>query len=343
MKTIQYRHKTEYFASGLLNHYFKDMNFCVFDIETLGLNPDYCPLVLAGIMTAEKDGSCLLTQYFAETPGDENELLETLDRRLNSFDYIITYNGRHFDMPFIKKRAAVQGLSGFSADPYNLDLYLVINGHSPFRKALKSLSQSSVEEYMGLSSGRLDEISGKESVDLYYKYLNCRDSSLKKTLVEKILLHNHDDILQLYRIMPIIRQTDLHSAMSALGFPIKGAEGWPNLTVRNIRLSSRILSLSGTYAGQGLSYTCFSSPQLPFNCVFENCGTFEASMPVQNIKGNIFVNARQLLDDTTPLETLGGYVNGFLILSQDNKRNSLEINIISRELLLEFMRKTPFF
>ena len=39
---------------------------------------------------------------------------------------------------------------------------------------------------------------------------------------------------------------------------------------------------------------------------------------------------------------LGGHVNGFLILSQDNKTNSLEINMFARELLLRFMAETPF-
>lgn len=343
MKVIENSHRLEYFNSGLLDRYFKDMTFCVFDIETLGLNGDSCPVVLAGLMTVEKDGSCRLTQYFAETPDDEVSLLKALDEYLSSFDYIITYNGRHFDMPFIKKRASLLGLSDFSADPYNLDLYLIVNGHSPFRKMLKSLRQSSVEEYMGLSSDRLDEISGKESIDLYYKYLNCRDSSLKASLMDRILLHNHDDLMQLYRILPIIRQTDMHSAMNALGFPVKGENGWPNLNVRTLRLSARSLSIWGTYGGPGLTYTCFSSPELPFNCVFDSSGSFEASVPVQNIKGNIYVNALQLLDDASPVEMLGGHVNGFLILSRENKRNPLEINMISRELLLQFMRKTPFF
>ena len=343
MKVIEYRHQLEYFTSGLLEHYFKDMSFCVFDIETLGLRPDLCPVILPGVMAVEKDGSCLLTQYFAETPGDEKELLAALNEYLNRFDYIITYNGRHFDMPFIKKRASLLGLSDFAADPYNLDLYLIINGHSPFRRTIKNLRQSSVEEYMGLAPDRLDKISGKESVDLYYKYLSCNDSALKLSLMEKILLHNHDDLMQLYRIMPIIRQTDMHSAMNSLGFPVKGQNGWPNLNVRTIRLSAQSLSVSGTCSGSGLSYTCFSSPELPFNCVFDSCGTFEASIPVQNIKGNLFVNARQLLDDTSAVEMLGGYVNGFLILSQNNKRNPMEINMISKEFLLQFMRKTPFF
>ena len=55
-----------------------------------------------------------------------------------------------------------------------------------------------------------------------------------------------------------------------------------------------------------------------------------------------FVNIREILGEAPALEMLGGHVNGFLILSQDNKRNPLEINMFTRELLLRFMAETPF-
>ena len=93
MKKIQYNHKLEYFSSGLWERYFGGMSFCVFDIETLGLSPAFCPVVLAGVMTVGSSGDCLLTQYFAETPEEEKELLLTLADYLNRFDLIVTYNG----------------------------------------------------------------------------------------------------------------------------------------------------------------------------------------------------------------------------------------------------------
>ena len=345
MKTIEYKHRLEYFSSGLWERYFGDMSFCIFDIETLGLNPAFCSVVLAGVMTVDENGDCLLTQYFAETPDDEKELLLVLEDYLNRFDFIVTYNGRHFDVPFIKKRAAACGLTDFSVKPYNLDLYLIVNGHSPFRQMLKSLKQSSIEEYMGLSTGRLDEISGKESVDLYYKYLDCIDPSLKSALMEKILLHNHDDLVQLYRILPVIKQTDMHGAMFSLGFPVKGQDGWPNPTIKKINISPRMLTVSGALPESCCDYTpysCFSSADVPFDCSIARDGSFDLSLPVMKNRGASFVNIREILGEAPALKMLGGHVNGFLILSQDNKRNSLEINMFARELLLRFMAETPF-
>ena len=345
MKTIEYKHRLEYFSSGLWERYFGGMSFCIFDIETLGLNPAFCPVVLAGVMTEDENGDCLLTQYFAETPDDEKELLLVLEEYLNRFDFIVTYNGRHFDVPFIKKRAAACGLTDFSVKPYNLDLYLIVNGHSPFRRMLKSLKQSSIEDYMGLSTGRLDEISGKESVDLYYKYLDCKDLSLKSALMEKILLHNHDDLVQLYRILPVIKQTDMHGAMFSLGFPVKGQDGWPNPTIKKINISPRMLTVSGALPESCCDYTpysCFSSADVPFDFSIARDGSFDLSLPVMKNRGASFVNIREILGEAPALEMLGGHVNGFLILSQDNKRNSLEINMFARELLLRFMAETPF-
>ena len=345
MKTIEYKHRLEYFSSGLWERYFGGMSFCIFDIETLGLNPSFCSVILAGVMVVDESGDCLLTQYFAEAPEDERELLLVLENYLNRFDFIVTYNGRHFDVPFIKKRAPACGLTDFSVKPYNLDLYLIINGHSPFRRMLKSLRQSSIEEYMGLSKGRLDEISGKESVELYYEYLNCPDSMLKSELMKKILLHNHDDLVQLYRILPVIKQTDMHGAMFSLGFPAKGQGGWPNPAIKKIALSQRMLTVSGALPESCCEYTpysCFSSAAMPFECSIAMDGSFNLSLPVMKNKGAAFVNIREILGETSALEILGGHVNGFLILSQDNKRNSQEINMLTRQLILKSMSETPF-
>ena len=77
--------------------------------------------------------------------------------------------------------------------PYNLDLYLVLNGHSPIKKFVPNLKQKTVENYMGLWQSRTDEISGAESVELYNTY----EKTGREDLESKILLHNSDDVIQL--------------------------------------------------------------------------------------------------------------------------------------------------
>ena len=75
------------------------------------------------------------TILFADQAGDEKEILQQTVDILKSVDYIITYNGRHFDIPFVEKRARKYKID-IGICPYDLDLYLIINGHSELKSVL---------------------------------------------------------------------------------------------------------------------------------------------------------------------------------------------------------------
>ena len=49
-------------------------NHFVFDIETTGLNSNYCKVILIGILF-NQDNKTVIKQYFANTEDDEKELL----------------------------------------------------------------------------------------------------------------------------------------------------------------------------------------------------------------------------------------------------------------------------
>ena len=105
MKTITKTHEVPCFKSNLMEQYFHNMRIGVFDIETMGLSPEHSPLILSGMLTVEPDGRCLVTQHFAESYDDEVLILETLRRDFDNVDFLLTYNGKSFDLPFIEKRA----------------------------------------------------------------------------------------------------------------------------------------------------------------------------------------------------------------------------------------------
>ena len=274
MKVYEYRHRAPYFTSRILDGYFAGMRLGIFDIETMGLSPDRAACVLAGLMKVAPDGSCVMRQYFAESVREEKQLLTKLFTDLNGFDYILTYNGKHFDLPFITKRAQRLDLAERRLRPYNLDLYLCLNGHSEIRNLLPSLKQKSVEAYMGLAPGRGDEIYGKESIALYRAFESAFDETEKNELRRKILLHNHDDILQLYKIFPIILQTDIHKAFSALGFPVAGQNGWPQLNVSFCKVSGGALLISGSHSAEPFLFSSYQSAAHPYDCHFYPDGSF---------------------------------------------------------------------
>lgn len=62
-----------------------------------------------------------LEQYFAETPAEEKEIISLTNKALKDVDYVITYNGKLFDMPFLKN-ALKSTIS--TSNPYAIWTYL---------------------------------------------------------------------------------------------------------------------------------------------------------------------------------------------------------------------------
>ena len=339
MKIIKDKCSIDRFNSGIISQYLGDMAFSVFDIETLGLNPQYCPIILAGFLEPSDNGECFVTQYFAQVPEDESLILEKVREKLSQSDYILTYNGRHFDVPFVEKRAEKLGIPG-SFNVYDLDLYMILNGYSQVRFFMKNLKQKTVERFMGLDSSRGDTITGAESIELYERFIRCGNPEEKNMLENKILLHNHDDIIQLYKIMPILMQTDIHRAFYSLGFPVKGINGWPTLSVSSIRTGTWGISVSGRYKGDGFSYIAYDNFTEPFSCEFGEDKRFKFDFRTERHKGNVFLNLRLYMDDMKKFIDYPHFVNDFLHVSDGRTPHYMEINAFVREFLKKFMEDT---
>ncbi len=339
MKTIIKTHEVQCFNSRLMEQYFHGMRIGVFDIETMGLNPERSPLILSGMLTTRPDGGCLITQHFAESYDDEAMLLEALRCDFDKVDFLLTYNGRSFDLPFVEKRARSLKLPPFDLNRYNMDLYLMISGYSEIRHILKNIKQKTVEAYMGLNPSRRDSISGAESVEMYKNYLSA-DAEKKRFLEDKILLHNHDDLLQLYKLLPIIKQLDFHRALNASGFPVAGENGWPYLNVSNARATSKEFVISGKYYGPPFSYISYNTFFHYYFCQFYDDGSFIFKLPVDRHKGNSFISLRLYFDDFRDLERYPHCVNDFLLVTRGSKTCCLESNMFTQKFLRQFMNET---
>ena len=163
----------------------------IFDIETTGLSHKHSKVILIGYAYPSVNGiegsQTMITDF-------EEEALLLLDL-LNHFeekDYFITFNGDSFDIPFVNARLRANGLNLTLGKSSSYDVY---------RRAKKlkllqgeSSTLKSIEKHFGIE--REDTISGKESVALYKEYQKSGSEKLK----DLILLHNHDDIVNLYRL-----------------------------------------------------------------------------------------------------------------------------------------------
>lgn len=314
------------YTSRAFRFYFGGMKLASADIETTGLSPRSSRFVLGGLLLpsapqeTQAEGTLRVHQFFAETLEQEQETLSAYLSALKKSDVLLTYNGQRFDLPFLKGRAG----EAAKQLPFNLDLFLLVKNYSPIRKFLPNLKQKTVENYMGLWSSRKDEISGKESVELYYRYLAEGDPSVKRT----ILLHNHDDIVQLYRLLPVLEKMDLHRAMYHMGFPIRAkASEISNLAVEKIQLSGNELNVSGRQGAKTVSYHCFEHEGIPCFAVFKpDSKTFRISLPLLRQAGLTLVDLRAMRMDTEPFHKYPSCQEGFLILENGGEKNYLEIN-----------------
>jgi len=88
------------------------------DLETTGFSST--PVFLAGTVF-EHDGAMRSLQYLARDYSEERALLGLLDQLMSRFDTCVTFNGKSFDMPYIRDRAKYHGVSlGASLEQYDL-------------------------------------------------------------------------------------------------------------------------------------------------------------------------------------------------------------------------------
>lgn len=312
------------YRSKAFDFYFKDLNVGVLDIETTGLSPDSSAFILGGLICYNEK---TFEQYFVENFSEEKQVLEKFIERIKCLDVILTYNGQSFDIPFIMRRARRLGIKIDFKFPYNLDLYLVLNAHSHLRKILPNLKQKTVENFMGLWADRCDEISGKESIDLFYRYLQNHDNKIRQI----ILLHNRDDVYQLSKLLPVIEKADFHKAMHCMGFIIKPScpfiASSNLLQVTKIFITGKELSAIGNQSSTAVDYSSFGNSKASFNVDFNKTkGSFRVSIPLQTINSNVFLDTRIFLGIFQELEKYAFFEKDFLILKVDHQVNYLETN-----------------
>ena len=296
MKIIRENFKLDYptidiFQSKQFKRFFDSDKITIFDIETTGLYPKHDKIILIGfvhIMPLHNDGE--LVQFFAESPEEEKDILLEAIREISDSDMLITYNGRSFDVPFLDTRCKKYSIQ--SKNIFNLDLYQLVRNYSTLKNIMGSLSQKSMEEFMQINHLRADEISGGESVNLYNEYTsNALDSFKSEALLNKILLHNRDDVLQLTRLISLLKYFDLNVAVEKIGFTTK------DLLVKEYTLSSTQFKVNGLQKNEHIDYISF--PSLDFSGKIEfngQDGTWEAEYPIYTRKEGKFVDLTEFKD-----------------------------------------------
>ena len=327
MKIFNYSTDVPVFDTSLFRQYFSPEKMGIVDIETTGLSAERDAVVLIGLMLPKGD-TFVARQYLAEDVQEEQEVLKTFLDDVAHADAVVTYNGARFDIPFIKHRMEVLGLdSKRFQHVYNLDLYPMLRKFSDIPKFVANLKQKTVEAFAGLWSNREDEIDGGESVKLYFHYAATGDEEAEA----KILLHNRDDIMQLGRLLPVLRKTKFHEAMSHLGFPLEQDY------IENVKIKNGHLIIKGKQVKNPVNY--ISLEDAGSYCHFNGReGNFEISVELISRKGLVFWDGRNsgwVLD--VPADE-PAWVEDCMVVQTEERVDYRAINKMA-ELLVERVRR----
>lgn len=309
MKIIDDIYSAKEFEYLPFDIYFKNKRGAVFDIETTGLSPKKNALILSGFVIPQGSGKFLCRQIFAESLADEPLVIKETLKILSELDYIVTYNGASFDIPFLEKRMSFHKFKSRHM-PYDLDLYKIVKTCSEIGKFTPNLKQKTIENYMGLWSDRKDDIDGALSITLYQTYLVSHDEVAEK----KILLHNSDDVKQLYRILFILPRTDFHKAMCSYGFPLND-----DAFIKNIALNKNILTVNGEITALNAYYRCYDDDAGIYTDI--NGNNLSVNIKLINEENLLFADLNAIDIPQETFANCGGLVKHYLVISEDGNIN----------------------
>lgn len=182
--------------TGTLLQDYDPYSLLFFDIETTGFTAASSSLYLIGAVTRQGN-DWILTQWFAESSQEEAEVLQAFLEFSTHYKQLIHFNGDRFDLPYLAAKCAQYQLYNTLSLLISRDLYRLIR---PLKSmlSLSALNQRCLEEFLGIF--RRDPYTGGELIHVYHTYEKSPDSSN----LQKLLLHNHEDLLGMLDILPIL-------------------------------------------------------------------------------------------------------------------------------------------
>ncbi len=351
MKTFTEKYDVGMFGGGIFDRYFSGLTPCVFDIETTGLSRISGRVIMTAMLTPSENG-VKLTQFLAETPYEEREVLAaTCDfMEDEGVDYLITYNGDSFDIPFFNARATAT-VAGSELGYYNFDLFRFIKRCTVLPVEIGAVTQKNVENFLGIGDDREDEISGKESIALFYRFTSTKDAKAESD----ILRHNREDVLQLLKLMHamgkedfrrVLKTADLHEAMAATGFPVGHLplSIRPSLSGKGEKIALDISGRSHRMSGRPVDSMIFPAEGSEMRAEFKNkTGSLTIHLPLSVRDDCVYADLKGLgfgasSSDPLGIRDMGGYVNDFLILFENGAMRHEEINALSVMLAYKIYR-----
>jgi hypothetical protein len=167
------------------------------DLETTGLAN--CPVFLIGTMQWH-DGGLEVRQYFARHYAEERGILEVYRRAAGGKGLLVSFNGKSFDVPFLRLRALAWGVP-VPAEPPHFDL--LHECRRLWRGHLPDCRLQTLEAHV-CGRRRTGDIPSAEIPEAYHAYVRTGDAW---QMVE-VVRHNMLDLLTMADLMCRLAQQD---------------------------------------------------------------------------------------------------------------------------------------
>ena len=167
-----------------------------FDIETTGLSWKTSYLYLLGIVYYE-NGHWKKILWFSQRPSEEKEILSNFSQLLYEKKYLIHYNGKTFDVPYLMHKYTFYQMNQSWEHLTQIDFYQKLLIYKRILK-IDGMKQKEMEQFIGIH--RKDPYSGKDLITMYKNYLVSGENNLQQAL----LLHNSEDIDGMIALLPLV-------------------------------------------------------------------------------------------------------------------------------------------
>ena len=175
---------------------YKDVgDFLFFDIETLGLK-DY-PVILIGMARVMGD-QIKVTQYLATDLNEEKGMISNFFSNLDDETVFVSFNGRSFDLPFIKSRAYYYRMRK-NLNHHHLDLLHF--SRRTWGGSLPNCRLQTIEKHL-FNMERHEDVPSSQVPAFYMKYRKTGNIGPLIPIIE----HNKEDVITLARILSKLQE-----------------------------------------------------------------------------------------------------------------------------------------
>lgn len=189
-------------TDSLMNERTIDPRRCLFlDIETCEMGDLGTLPFMVGVGWFNDD-TYALWQYFMREPEEEAALLAALSELMRHHEALVTFNGKHFDVPVLEKRYRLHHQE-FSLRKFpNLDLLPLARRR--WKNSLPSRRLVHLErDVLGITRSS-EDVPGAEIPLIYARYLNAGEFAP----IEQVLYHNEMDVISMVTLATELAHTD---------------------------------------------------------------------------------------------------------------------------------------